>query len=148
MECFGRALAFWLIVVACACAPGANRTDVPGDVLIVTLDTARADRFSYAGPSSVTTAATDAVAAEGAAFLTAVAPSPITLVSHSSLFTGQDPFVHGVRNNGDFALAAEALTLAEVLADQLSPLNKKRLELARALGTQPELLLQLIQKQR
>ena len=113
-----RALAFWLIVVACACAPGAGRTDVPGDVLIVTLDTARADRFSYAGPSPVTTTATDAVAAEGAAFLTAVAPSPITLVSHSSLFTGQDPFVHGVRNNGDFALAAEALTLAEVLADR------------------------------
>jgi len=113
-----RVLVFWLIVVACACAPGADRTDVPGDVLIVTLDTARADRFSYAGPSPVTTAATDAVAAEGAAFLTAVAPSPITLVSHSSLFTGQDPFVHGVRNNGDFALAAEALTLAEVLADR------------------------------
>ncbi len=95
-----------------------NKPDVPGDVLIVTLDTARADRFFYAGPSPVTTAATDVVAAEGAAFLAAVAPSPITLVSHASLFTGQNPFVHGVRNNGDFALAPEAITLAELFAGE------------------------------
>jgi arylsulfatase A-like enzyme/predicted Zn-dependent protease len=87
-------------------------------VLIVTLDTARADRFSYAGPSPVTTAACDAVAAEGAAFLAAVAPSPITLVSHASLLTGQNPPTHGVRNNGDFALGPEALTLAEMFADR------------------------------
>ncbi len=109
-------LVFFVLAVAVACAPGAKPRGAPGDVLIVTLDTARADRFSYAGPSPVTTAATDAVAAEGAAFLTAVAPAPITLVSHASLFTGQDPFVHGVRNNGDFALAPEALTLAELFA--------------------------------
>jgi len=111
------------LVVACglsaviaACAPGGKGSNAPADVLIVTLDTARADRFSFAGPSPVTTAATDAVAAEGAAFLTAVAPAPITLVSHASLFTGQDPFVHGVRNNGDFALAPEAATLAEAFS--------------------------------
>ena len=66
----------------------------------------------------MTTAATDTVAAEGAAFLTAVAPSPITLVSHASLFTGQNPFMHGVRNNGDFALAPEAVTLAELLVGE------------------------------
>ncbi len=114
----GRALVSGVLAAVVACAPGAKEADLPGDVLIVTLDTARADRFSYAGPSPVTTAATDAVAAEGVAFLTAVAPSPITLVSHSSLFTGQDPFVHGVRNNGDFALAPEAITLAELFAGE------------------------------
>ena len=107
-----------LLAAVVACAPGVKKSDIPGDVLIVTLDTARADRFSYAGPSPVTTAATDAVAAEGAAFLTAVAPSPITLVSHASLFTGQNPFMHGVRNNGDFALAPEAITLAELLVGE------------------------------
>ena len=106
-----------LCAAGTACQPGTDRTEGPVDVLIVTVDTARADRFSFAGPSPVTTAATDALAAEGAAFLTAIAPSPITLVSHSSLFTGQEPFVHGVRNNGDFALAPEAVTLAELLAD-------------------------------
>jgi choline-sulfatase len=112
----GRALISCLLATIIACAPGAKKPDAPGNVLIVTLDTARADRFSYAGPSPVRTAATDNVAAEGAAFLSAVAPSPITLVSHSSLFTGQNPFVHGVRNNGDFALAPEAITLAELFA--------------------------------
>ena len=106
-----------LCVAGAACQPGSDRDEGPVDVLIVTVDTARADHFSYVGPSPVTTAATDTLAAEGAAFLTAIAPSPITLVSHSSLFTGQDPFMHGVRNNGDFALAPEAVTLAELLAD-------------------------------
>ncbi len=114
----GRALISGLLAAAVACAPGVKTADNPGDVLIVTLDTARADRFSHAGPSPVTTAATDRVAAEGAAFLAAVAPSPITLVSHASLFTGQNPPNHGVRNNGDFALGPEALTLAETLADR------------------------------
>ncbi|MDX2436014.1 MAG: sulfatase-like hydrolase/transferase [Acidobacteriota bacterium] len=112
----GFVVAIGLLAGVTACAPGVEDPGVPADVLVVTMDTARADRFSYAGASPVTTVATDAVAAEGAAFLTAVAPSPITLVSHSSLFTGQDPFVHGVRNNGDFALAPEALTLAEVFS--------------------------------
>lgn len=99
------------------CGGCSDRAHLPGDVLIITVDTARADRYSYAGPSPVNTVAADAIADEGAAFLSAIAPSPITLVSHASLFTGQDPFVHGVRNNGDFALASEAVTLAEIFAD-------------------------------
>ncbi len=89
----------------------------PRDVLVITVDTARADRYSYAGPSPVKTSVADALAERGAAFVCAVAPSPITLVSHASLFTGQDPPEHGVRNNGEFALAPEAITLAEVLAE-------------------------------
>jgi len=100
-----------------ACGGFSDHPNLPGDVLIITVDTARADRYSFAGPSSVNTVAADAIAKEGAAFLSAIAPSPITLVSHSSLFTGQDPYVHGVRNNGDFALAPEAVTLAEIFAD-------------------------------
>ena len=103
---------------ASACSQSSIPENVPNDVLIVTIDTARSDRFSFVGPSPVTTRNTDAVAAEGAAFLAAVAPSPITLVSHASLFTGQNPFVHGIRNNGSFALRSEALTLAEVFAQK------------------------------
>jgi arylsulfatase A-like enzyme/predicted Zn-dependent protease len=100
-----------------ACGGFSDHPNLPGDVLIITVDTARADRYSFAGPSSVNTVAADGIANEGAAFLSAIAPSPITLVSHSSLFTGQDPYVHGVRNNGDFALASEAVTLAEIFSD-------------------------------
>lgn len=85
-----------LVALGAACAPGHNADQKPHDIVIVTVDTARAEeRFSFAGPSPVTTAATDRVASEGAVFLSAVAPSPITLVSHVSLFTGQDPITHG-----------------------------------------------------
>lgn len=87
---------------------------VPNDVLLITIDTARADHYSFAGPSPISTVVADEIAGGGAAFLTAVAPSPITLVSHASLFTGQDPFEHRVRNNGEFALAPEAATLADL----------------------------------
>ncbi len=104
-------------LAAAACGGIPDQAHLPGDILIITVDTARADRYSYAGPSPVKTVAADALADEGVAFLSAVAPSPITLVSHASLFTGQDPCVHGVRNNGDFALASEAVTLAEILAE-------------------------------
>ena len=95
----------------------ADHEELPRNVLIITVDTARADRYSYAGPSPVSTTAADGLAEAGIAFLSAVAPSPITLVSHATLFTGQDPCVHGVRNNGDFALASETVTMAEVFAE-------------------------------
>ncbi len=113
-----------LVLLAAACATGDDErapagggaaTREPHDILLVTVDTARADRFSYAGPSPVATPLADSLAGEGAAFLTALAPSPITLVSHASLFTGQEPPRHGVRNNGEFAPASEATTLAELL---------------------------------
>lgn len=104
------------VCVVTACGGEPDHEHVPNDVLLITIDTARADRYSFAGPSPVSTVVADGIAGEGAAFLGAVAPSPITLVSHTSLFTGQDPFVHGVRNNGDFALAPEAVTLAEVFS--------------------------------
>ncbi len=123
-----RALAALLALTlqAAACGPGGDARGpaagaaarAPHDLLLVTLDTARADRFSYAGPSPVDTPVADSLAREGAAFLAALAPSPITLVSHASLFTGQEPPRHGVRNNGEFALAAEAMTLAELLGER------------------------------
>jgi arylsulfatase A-like enzyme len=95
-----------------------QRPQKPRDVLIVTVDTARADRFSYAGPSEVKTPNVDRLASEGTAFLTAVAPVPITLPSHASLFTGRLPFQHGVRSNGVFQLSGDETTLAEILAEQ------------------------------
>jgi arylsulfatase A-like enzyme/Flp pilus assembly protein TadD len=91
---------------------------VPSDVLIVTIDTARADHFSYTGESQVATPVIDALAREGVGFLRAIAPAPITLVSHSSLFTGKNPTGHGVRNNGIFYLPDDLVTLAELLREQ------------------------------
>lgn len=105
--------------VLSGCAPGVGPPGAgerPPDVLVVTLDTARADHFSYRGDSPVPTPAVDSLAAEGAGFVTAIAPTPITLPSHASLFTGLSPVRHGVRNNGRYRLAAEAVTLAEIFA--------------------------------
>jgi choline-sulfatase len=93
-------------------------TAVPVDVLLVTIDTARADRFSYLDPSHVKTPNVDAVAAEGVGFLQAIAPTPITLPSHATILTGKNPTRHGVRSNGLFALSAEHRTLAEALSDK------------------------------
>jgi tetratricopeptide (TPR) repeat protein len=51
-------------------------------------------------------------------FERALAAAPITLPAHVTLFTGQYPFAHGVRNNGDFALAEGIPTLATALHDR------------------------------
>jgi arylsulfatase A-like enzyme len=92
-------------------------TVAPVDVLLVTIDTARADRFSYVDPSNVKTPHVDAVATEGVGFLQAIAPTPLTLPSHSTILTGKNPTRHGVRSNGLFALSVEHRTLAEELSD-------------------------------
>jgi arylsulfatase A-like enzyme/lipopolysaccharide biosynthesis regulator YciM len=81
-------------------------------VLLVTLDTTRADRLGCYGYAPAKTRHLDRLAAEGTRFETAIAPAPITLPSHSSLFTGLYPFEHGVRNNGNFYLAERFETLA------------------------------------
>jgi len=85
------------------------------NLVIVTLDTTRADRIGAYGSPSVETPAFDRLAQEGVLFEQAVSVAPLTLPAHSSLFTGKFPPEHGVRDNGGFFLGAEHLTLAEVL---------------------------------
>jgi arylsulfatase A-like enzyme len=113
-------LALLLAVIPAISACG-GRSGPPDDaphLLVITLDTARADRFSYTGASPVRTPAIDALAAEGTVFLQAVSPAPVTLPAHASLFTGRLPPGHGVRNNGTYRLPEEAVTLAEILRDR------------------------------
>lgn len=86
------------------------------NVLLVTFDTVRADALGCYGEKNIRTPTIDALAARGVRFQRALAPTPITLPSHSTLMTGLDPLSHGVRNNGTFQLAAEHTTLAERLA--------------------------------
>jgi len=82
------------------------------DVLLVTLDTTRADHLGCYGYAAARTRHLDGLAAEGTRFETVIAPAPITLPSHSSILTGLYPFEHGVRNNGNFYLAPRIETLA------------------------------------
>jgi len=85
------------------------------NVLVVTLDTTRADRLGCYGNPDIDTPNLDALAQNGILFTDAMAPGPTTLPSHSSIFTGQYPYHHGARNNGLFRLNEDATTLAEVL---------------------------------
>jgi choline-sulfatase len=85
------------------------------NLVIVTLDTTRADRIGAYGARDVETPTFDALARSGVLFEQAASVAPLTLPAHSSLFTGRFPPEHGVRDNGGFFLGPEQLTLAEVL---------------------------------
>jgi arylsulfatase A-like enzyme/tetratricopeptide (TPR) repeat protein len=85
------------------------------NLVIVTLDTTRADRLGAYGNREIETPAFDRLAREGVLFDQAVSVAPLTLPAHSSMFTGKFPPEHGVRDNGGFFLGADQLTLAEVL---------------------------------
>jgi len=91
----------------------------PGDlnVLVVTLDTTRADRLGCYGFAGVQTPNIDALARDGVLFEQAAATVPLTFPSHSSIFTGLVPPRHGVRDNGGFFLDGAHVTLAERLRE-------------------------------
>lgn len=87
------------------------------NVLLVTVDTLRADRLGCYGHAAARTPNIDALASSGLRFEQATSAAPITLPSHASILTGLDPPSHGVRHNGSFVLPADRRTLAEVLRD-------------------------------
>ena len=81
-------------------------------VLLVTLDTVRADRLgAWGGPAGLTPVL-DGLAARGLLFEEALASAPLTLPSHATLFTGLEPPRHGVHDNGTYVLPSELETLA------------------------------------
>lgn len=85
------------------------------NVILFTLDTTRADHLGCYGYANARTPNIDGLAADGVLFKNAMAEAPLTLPSHSSIFTGTYPFIHGVRDNGGFYLGPENITLAELL---------------------------------
>lgn len=91
-----------------------SRVDRP-NVLLVTLDTTRADRLGAYGAAGAETNAFDRLAAEGVLFERAWTVTPLTSPAHASVMTGLYPTAHGVRNNGRFRMADESTTLAEIL---------------------------------
>lgn len=87
----------------------------PRNVIVITLDTTRADVLTAYGGAKVETPALDRLAREGIVFDQATTTVPLTLPAHSSLFTGLFPFHHGVRDNTDPPLDKKHTTLGEVL---------------------------------
>lgn len=84
---------------------------VAQSVVLITIDTLRADHVGAYGAADARTPALDQLARDGARADRAWAVAPITLTSHASLMTGQYPPHHGARHNG-IALAASVPTLA------------------------------------
>ena len=85
---------------------------VEPDVVVITLDTVRADHLGCYGHRGGLTPAIDRLAARGVLFEDASCTVPLTLPSHASLFTGRYPTKTGVRNNGTFVLPEGETTLA------------------------------------
>ncbi|MGE0640160.1 MAG: sulfatase-like hydrolase/transferase [Thermoanaerobaculia bacterium] len=87
----------------------------PPNVVLVTLDTTRADHLGIAGWPHAATPVLDGLAGRGTRFPRCDSAAPITLPSHATILTGLFPPRHGVRDNGTFTLAAGVETLAERL---------------------------------
>src|SRR6478672_610187 len=85
------------------------------DIVLITIDTLRADRVGATGGPAGVTPAIDDLARGGAAFLDAPAHVPLTLPSHTSILTGRYPTAHGVHDNSGFTLGADVPTLATIL---------------------------------
>jgi len=88
------------------------------NLVVITLDTTRADRLGCYGFRGVETPNIDALARDGIVFDYATATVPLTFPSHSSIFTGLVPPHHGVRDNGGFFLDDAKVTLAERLREK------------------------------
>jgi len=95
-----------------------SSTGLPRNVLLITLDTTRADRLGAYGYARARTPNLDALAREGVRFGDATAQAPITGPSHAAMLTGRYPARHGVRDNATTPLPDEARTLAEVLSEK------------------------------
>jgi arylsulfatase A-like enzyme/tetratricopeptide (TPR) repeat protein len=108
------ALAATCAVVGCGGGPP-SPPERP-NLVLVTLDTVRADRIGCYGYGLASTPGIDRLARDGVVAEQAVAVAPLTLPSHASLLTGLAPPRHGVHDNADYRLPASETTLAEHLA--------------------------------
>ncbi len=96
---------------------GAPHGGVTDQVVLVTVDTLRADRLGCYGGEDAHTPRMDTLAASGVRFVTAISPAPLTLPSHASLMTALDPPQHAVRHNSIHRLPKDVPTLAESMRD-------------------------------
>jgi len=120
-------LGLLLALAACdeGAAPGEARPgSPPGEaeplargVVLVTIDTLRADALGAYAEEHDHSPEIDRLAAEGVLYEQAHAASPNTLPSHASILTGLHPFAHGVRSNAGYELAGRHTTLAERLRE-------------------------------
>ncbi len=104
-----------VVLLAAAALAGCAPSEPPPNILLVTLDTTRADHLGCYGYDKAETPALDALAAAGVRFERAYSQAPLTLASHASLLTGTYPATTGLRINADATLSTGVHTLAEQL---------------------------------
>lgn len=88
-----------------------------GNILVITLDTTRADHIGSYGYENGSTPNIDRIASEGIRFENCYSSLPLTLPSHSNIFTGKYSIGHGVRSNGRYLLGNSEKTMAEYLTE-------------------------------
>lgn len=107
----GRPLRLWLaLALVCAGIPAYAQTPV----ILISIDTLRADHLGVYGYRKIATPNIDAFARHGTIFEAIESQIPLTLPSHTTLFTSAYPFEHGVEEN-DQRVSAGVVTLASVL---------------------------------
>ena len=99
-------------------APAQTREDPRPTIILAVLDTTRADAISAYGQVEGTTPTVDALAATGTRFEHAYAPSPWTVSSHASMFSGLRVDEHGVGLDGVYRVSEDVLMLAEALQEE------------------------------
>src|SRR5512143_2072351 len=105
--------------VACTRQGGRQPARDPGlSVLLVSIDTLRADALGCYGNSSAQTPWIDRLAREGVRFASAHAHNVVTLPSHANLLSGRYPLEHGVRDNTGFRFPVPTPTLATLLHER------------------------------
>ena len=106
----GRLLVFALIVVACGGRPDTGRLPAGTPVVLISVDTLRADHLPAYGYAGVATPAIDRLRADSVLFRNAWSPAPLTLPAHVTMLTGLLPPRHGVRANAGFTYRRDAAT--------------------------------------
>jgi arylsulfatase A-like enzyme/Tfp pilus assembly protein PilF len=113
----GAAAAFAaaLLLAAAAADPAARQSSARPNVVLLTLDTLRADRLGAYGYKPAATPNLDRLAREGIRFDDATTQSPLTGPAHTALLTGQIPTRLGIKTNAGAPIPEGAVTLAEAL---------------------------------
>ena len=107
-----------VLLLASGCVRGGPKASArfPGaPVILVSVDTLRADRLPFYGTTGLETPALTALRADAVLFETAYAQAPLTLPSHAALLTGAGGGEHGVLDNAGYTIAPSVPTLAEVM---------------------------------
>jgi arylsulfatase A-like enzyme/Flp pilus assembly protein TadD len=111
----GPLLILFLSSLPPSASAGPNENGSGWNVLLITIDTLRADRLSCYSQEFVQTPNMDSLAKKGVIFTRAFANNPTTLPSHTNILLGLSPLCHGVRENTNFVVQEKFVTLAEHL---------------------------------